>query len=275
MAKAPSSKVAALELILKRLVRSHYAVPYRDEEENALERLLALILQGTGPYSSARKAVKALRRSHANWNETRVARLFEVRGLLQGKRVGTATERAEATQEFLRRVFGLQNHLDLDWLYDATSERRERLLNSLTMTPDHVGPVLDLDAAVADGDPLPPITTDLKRLFARLGLVPSNPKDAAVKELTEPMLEGDNLYPRFLALQLQARRVCESKHPRCRQCPLLDLCPHGKKLLGNAGYQAALEDLGLKKAAGGSGKAKKGASKKSTKSSKSSKSKSS
>lgn len=258
MAKTTAARSADLQAYLERLQRAFLKVPPREEDENALERLMALILQDEQAYSIGRKAVKHLGRTYANWNECRVARLFEVRLALESKRIADAEKRADLAQEFLRRVFGLQNHLDLDWLYDATTERREKLLTSLTMAPLHCGPVLDLDAAVADNESLPPITTDLKRLFARLGLVPSNPKDVQVLELAGPFTEGEDLYPNFLALQMQARAVCESKHPRCRQCPLLDVCPHGKKLLGPAVYKSAMAELGL----GAAAKSKKATAKK-------------
>ena len=64
----------------------------------------------------------------------------------------------------MRRVFGLQNHLDLDWLYDATSERREKLLSALAIAPEHARFVLDLDAIDEDDedDPGVPVTPAIK-----------------------------------------------------------------------------------------------------------------
>lgn len=254
MPKSASARAAGLAQLLRKLQRPQYKVPPREADENALERLLALVLQGEDPYPVARAAVKGMRRSYAHWNEVRVARRFEVQEALASKRVAQAAERAQRAQELLRRVFGLQNHLDLDWLYDATSERRAKLLGSLTVTPDHTGPVLDLDAALADGpDHLPPVSTDLKRSLTRLGLLPASPKDGQVLELIQPHLRGEKLYPNYLALQLHAAVICESKHPHCRQCPVLESCGYGKKALGSEAYKAALEEQasGGRKAAGG------------------------
>ncbi len=254
----------SLKTVLARLQSPLYKIPPREEGENALERLMALCIQGGGPYGGARNAVKALKREYAHWNEVRVARRYEVRDVLRARRVGNAEERAERIQEFLRRVFGLQNHLDLDWLYDATSERREKLLDALTMAPAHAGPVLDLDAALLDGDPVPPVTTDLRRLLARSGVLPSNPKDAQVAEALRPLCQGASLYPAYVALQVHARRICDSKHPRCRQCGILDLCPHGRRLLAADQFDAALRELGLKKGRAGKKGTKKTAAKKKT-----------
>lgn len=266
MASRSAAKVGGLQAVLKRLVRPKYKVPAKDEEVNALERLLALILQDEDAYKHGEAAVRALKRRFANWNEVRVARGFEVKDALQKSRVPRAEERAGLAQEFLRRVFGLQNHLELDWLYDATSERRQKLLVAITMATPMVAPALDLDAAETES---PIIDTNLKRLLSRLGLVPSNPKDAQVRELVEEELSGSSRYPNTIALEIHAREVCDSKHPHCRQCLLLDMCPHGKRVLGPAATRAALQDMG--KSAKKSTRSKKASSSKAAKASKKSK----
>ncbi len=251
MAKAavPSAELAR---VLKRLHRPVFQVPPKEQEESALERLLALVLQMEGSYRVARRAVRALGRYYAHWNEVRLARRYEIQEVLAQARISHPAERAALAQEFLRRVFGLQNHLELDWLYDATSERRGRLLSSLGDPAPHAGPVLDLDAALMDPDlEVPPVSTGSKRLLARLGIAPPNPKDVRVREILAPALEGTGLYPGYVSLQLHARVVCESKHPRCRHCPILDVCAFGRRSLSPASFQAALQEMGLGRQGGG------------------------
>ncbi len=256
MTKASAARAAVLKAVLKRLGREEYKIPPKPESMSALERLLALILMGQGgSYATSDRAVKVLLRRFAHWNEVRVARQFEVKEALQRGRVSQPGPRAEAAQEFLRRVFGLQNHLELDWLYDATSERREKLLVALTMTGPYVGPALDLDAAETEG---PQVTTNLRRLCSRLGLVPSNPKDQEVAALLGPEFDGKSLYPSTIALEAHARTICDSKHPHCRQCLVLDICPHGKRVLGSTSYRNALVELGLVSRGGSPGGKKAG-----------------
>ncbi|RMH03961.1 MAG: hypothetical protein D6702_04450 [Planctomycetota bacterium] len=239
-----AAESAALRKILRRLGRDTFKIPARPPGMPVLERLLALVMQGEdGSYAQADKAVKALRAAYANWNEVRVARRFEVVDVLRRKHIGMAEVRADRAQELLRRVFGLQNHLDLDWMDDCTSERRERTLVALQMLPPVTGPVLDLDAR--EGEELP-VTTDHKRLLSRLGLVPACPKEEDVRRLLGVVGSGEKAVAADLALRAHARAVCESKHPHCRRCPLLDLCPHGRKQMGKASFEAALAELGLK-----------------------------
>lgn len=233
-----------LSPLIQRLHKPSYRIPAREKDENALERLLALVLQMEDPYGDARHAVKVLRRSYAHWNEVRVARRFELRDALVARRVKRPEERAAMSQELLRRIFGLQNHLELDWLYDATSERRQKLLEALVVVPDHAGPALDLDAAAAEGqDQVPAVGTDLKRLLTRLGFLEPSAKDEEAGSLVTPFLRTSRRYLNYLSLALHARAVCESKHPRCRHCAVLAFCPHGKRMLGTNVWKAAVAEL--------------------------------
>lgn len=228
MAKATPEQVAAF---IHRLDTRVFQIPPLAAGTSALERLLTLVLQEEdGSFPVAEKAVRALRGGFVHWNEIRVARRYEVQDALQAARIGDADRRASLVQEFLRRVFGLQNHLDLDWLYDATSERREKLLLALGIAPEHARFVLDLDAIDEDDedDPGVPITPALKRLFSRLGWVPNNPKESAVRELLEPQIAGDKLYPNYLVLAVLARALPQSKPTRCPRTDAL------KKIYANA-----------------------------------------
>jgi endonuclease-3 len=38
-------------------------------------------------------------------------------------------------------------------------------------------------------------------------------------------------YEAHVALIRHGRRTCHARNPRCRECPLLSLCPHGRALV--------------------------------------------
>jgi endonuclease III len=221
MAMATSEQLAEF---LHRIDTRVFHVPPLAVGDSALERLLALVIQeDDGSYAVAEKAVRALRGGFVHWSEIRVARQFEVQDCLTAARIGDADHRADLIQSYLRRIFGLQNHLDLDWLYDATSERREKLLDALAIAPEHARFVLDLDAIDEDDedDPGTPVTPALKRLFSRMGWVSNNPKESVVRELLEPLVEGDKLYPNYSALAMLARALPQSKPSRCMRTEAL------------------------------------------------------
>lgn len=238
-----TKKVGDLRALLDLLEGDVYAVGSRKESFSALERLMALVIQGSGKMASAEKGIQALQGRFGNWSEVRVARAFEVRDVLKAHNVAYAPERSLLVQEYLRRVFGLQNHLELDWLYDATSERRDRLLSQLTMAPDHAAAVLDLDA-LEEEDPVP-VCKQIKLLFARLGLVKSNPKESDVRDLLEPMVEGDDYYPNFIKLRLLAYYGCDPKNPQGRNAHLLQILWKERGGKNLKAFADAAKELGL------------------------------
>lgn len=226
---AAKIRTAELGEFLHRIETKVFFVPPRPEKMTALERLLALVLQGDGSYAVAAKCVKGFQDAYISWNEARVARAYEIQDVIEAQGVANAAHRAELTQEYLRRVFGLQNHLDLDWLYDASSERRETLLEALGIAPEHARFVLDLDSLDEEDDEYVgvPVTASLKRMFGRMGWLPANPKESVIREIITPLMEDDMLFPNFIALSLMAMQLPVSKPKNClKAAALLDFFKH-------------------------------------------------
>ncbi|MCX8229880.1 MAG: hypothetical protein OTJ44_08035 [Planctomycetota bacterium] len=239
---ATATKVGELENLLVLLSADVSQVTPRPESVTALERLLTLLLQLEGTYATSEKAVKALYSTFGNWNAVRVARHFEVVQALKVKRVALAEERAVLAQEYLRRVFGLQNHMEIDWLYDATSERRDKFLDSLEMAPLHTASVLDLDAMEVPGVPL---CKDIKRFFARLGLVKTNPKEADVREYLDPVTAGEAMFSNFITLRMLAALGCDPKHPEGRRAKIFQMIWKKRKTKKLAELAELVKEIGL------------------------------
>lgn len=238
---AASLKPADLAEFLHRIDSRVYHIPTRPEGMTALERLLALVLQGEGSYTVAARCVKAYQEHFVNWNEARVARRFEVMDALAAHGIGGVADRARLTQQYLRRVFGLQNHLDLDWLYDASSERRETLLEALPVSPAHARFVLDLDSMDEEDEDFEgiPISAAMKRMFGRLGWTSNNPKESVIREILAPHVEGANLYPNFVSLSLLSFELPVNKPKNClKAAAILDLFKRRKSMSDEDASQA-------------------------------------
>ena len=81
------------------------------------------------------------------------------------------------------------------------------------------------------GRPDVPVDTHVYRVGARLGLWRSNaPLDEAHDEMLR-LARGSDPYEAHVALIRHGRRTCTARSPRCRECPLLSLCPYGKAAL--------------------------------------------
>ncbi|MBT3341043.1 MAG: hypothetical protein HOM34_08845 [Planctomycetes bacterium] len=264
MAATASTKVKELLEFLERLDSPVFHITPRPMGGvGGLMRVLAFVLQGedSGPLA-AEKAIKALDEAFITPNEVRVARLYEIRNAFSDRRVGNAEERAAFAQEFLRRVFGLQNHLDFDWIFDASSERRLKELDALGITPFFAQFALDLDAYFEDGDEPIPVSAAMKRLFSRLGFVSSNPKDSAMREVFEPLLADKLLYPNFVALSVISELIPHAKRPNCKRTAALLNAFKGRKTLSDEAFSLEMAELGYHYPLSNKGYGKKPAKKK-------------
>jgi len=243
MAASVGAKTKRLGSFLKKSHRELFEVHARPSDWTVLERMISVVLQGTDPLKKSERAVSVLRETYRNWNEVRVARQYELRDLFAQKRVTHVVERALIVQEFLRRIFGMQNHLELDWMLDATSERRQKLIDALDMEIPCLAALLDLDA-MEEGD-LVPMGPDLKRLCSRLGLTQPNPKESVVRELLEPLLEKDALYGNFAALRVLADLGCDPKHPKGKPARLLHEAWSDKSPRATVAFDGILTELGM------------------------------
>ena len=74
-----------------------------------------------------------------------------------------------------------------------------------------------------------PVDTHVYRVASRLGLIrPKAPFEEAHDTLRALADPGD-AYELHVNLIRHGRRICTARNPRCRECPLLSLCPYGRE----------------------------------------------
>src|SRR5581483_4414730 len=81
------------------------------------------------------------------------------------------------------------------------------------------------------GMPLFPVNNSIRRLLKRLKLV--RPK-AAHEEASKTVLmniEPQQCYSLHVLMFAHAKKLCRPRNPKCAQCELVELCPHGKARL--------------------------------------------
>jgi hypothetical protein len=264
MAKVTSEDI---KQFLSRIESRTFHVPARDEELSALRRLLTFVIQETGTFATASKCMNAINSQFISLNEPRVARLYEVQDALESKKIGNAAHKALLIQEYLRRVFGMQNHLDLDWLFDSSSERRQTLLDAIGCVPDHAAYALDVDSIDEEDEDYEglPISPSVKRFFGRMGWLPANPKESAVRELLDPIVKGKDFYPMFITMSMAASMLPVSKPRKCAKAEAFSQIYKKRKSLGDDELLNILDSIGFDYAPMNTGFGKKKAKKKATK----------
>ncbi len=84
------------------------------------------------------------------------------------------------------------------------------------------------------GMPAFPVDTHVLRVTQRLGLVPGAADLAKAALSLEPHVEAGDHGPLHLNLIRLGKEVCRPRNPLCAECPLLTVCPEGKRSRGGA-----------------------------------------
>jgi len=79
------------------------------------------------------------------------------------------------------------------------------------------------------GMPAFPVDTHVLRVTKRLGLVPATSDLAKAALSLEPHVGTGDHGPLHLNLIRLGREVCRPRNPLCAECPLLTVCPEGKR----------------------------------------------
>jgi endonuclease-3 len=79
------------------------------------------------------------------------------------------------------------------------------------------------------GMPAFPVDTHVLRVTRRLGLVPGASTLAKAALSLEPHVGDGDHGPLHLNLIRLGREVCRPRNPLCAECPLLPVCPEGKR----------------------------------------------
>jgi endonuclease-3 len=137
---------------------------------------------------------------------------------------GLAPTKAVRIQEILRAI----GDDDLGWLADAPLEEAREYLCELPGVGRKTAACVLM---FSYGRPDVPVDTHVYRVGSRLGLFrPGAPLDEAHDEMLR-LADPEDAYEAHVALIRHGRRTCTARSPRCRECPLLSLCPHGKALV--------------------------------------------
>jgi endonuclease III len=190
------------------------------------ELILTVLSQHTSDLNAGRAFAELQRTFPRGWEQ--VARAPEQRVADAIRSGGLANTKAPRIQEILREVRRREGAYDLSSLTELTDREARDYLTSLPgIGPKTAAVVLSF----ALGRDALPVDTHVLRVSRRLGLIP--PKTSA--ERADRMLHAlvpDGLRTSLhVALIRLGREICKAPVPRCRQCPLKDLCPTAPRYL--------------------------------------------
>jgi endonuclease III len=183
------------------------------------ELVLTVLSQNTSDANSGR-AFSALRDRFPTWDALAAAPVEEVAAAIRPG--GLANTKAPRILAILREIEEREGHLDLSWMHEASDERVAAYLRSLPgVGPKTVACVL----AFSLGRPALPVDTHVFRVAGRLGWVPTRSSVEVAHRVMENVVPPRLRVSMHVGLIRLGREVCKPGRPRCRDCPLVDLCP--------------------------------------------------
>jgi len=227
--------VTQLEEIYNRLV-VRFGKPVLVPDEDPLGGLVATILsQATSDVNSGR-AYANLRATFADWPAVRDAETSALAASIhQGGLANIKAARIQAALQYITAQLPASGASDetLDsrfaaWLSNMPiTEARLALQKIPSVGPKTAACVLLFSL----GLPSMPVDTHVYRITQRLGLVQARTNVNQVHELYDATTPAEMVYPLHVLLITHGRHICRSQHPRCTECPLLDICPYGQHLV--------------------------------------------
>jgi endonuclease-3 len=224
-APAATATPRRIRAILNRL-RARFGDLEPPRRADPLEELILTVLSQHTSDLNAGRAFELLRAAFPSWDRVVDAPTSAVADSIRSG--GLADTKAPRIQAILREVHERDGRYDLSGLREASDADARAYLTSLPgVGPKTAAVVLSF----ALGRDAIPVDTHVHRVSKRLGLVPATASaEGAGRALHELVPDGLRT-PLHVALIRLGREICKAPIPRCRECPLKDLCPTAPRYL--------------------------------------------
>jgi endonuclease-3 len=195
-------------------------------EGTGLDMLVEAMLAQNTNIANATSGYRQLRRAFPTWSKVLAAPVRDVQRHIAI--CGLARRRAHRLQALLRRVKVQQGKLCIEFLANLPTEQAEKYLLSF----HGIGPKTAAYVLLFSfGMPVFPVNNGILRLAKRLRLVRAVARDAETSSILGQLTKPPRIYPLHVLMFTHADKICRPKNPKCDECPLIDLCPHGQRRL--------------------------------------------
>jgi endonuclease-3 len=227
LASANQRKKNRLHAILGCLMRMYGPVtPPRSYRGAGLDNLIeAMLSQNTNGVNAAR-GYRMLRRRFSSWTKVMNAPRYEVQR--QIAICGLARMRARRLQALLATIKQQRGALSIDFLADEPTDAAFDYLMSF----HGIGPkTAAFTLLFAFAHPVLPVDNGILRVVRRLRLVRTKAQDLEAERILSPLIVRGSHYAMHVLLFRHAKQRCRPKNPKCDECALLKMCPHGQRVV--------------------------------------------
>ena len=193
-----------------------------------VELVLTVLSQHTSDLN-AERAFGDLRAAFPTWDDVVDAPAPAVADAIRSG--GLANTKAPRIQTILREVRDREGAFTLERLRSMPdAEARDYLTSLPGIGPKTAAVVLSF----ALGRDALPVDTHVHRTTRRLGIVPPTASAERADRLLHDLVPEGLRTPLHVGLIRLGREICKAPVPRCRACPLRDLCPTAPTYLTSA-----------------------------------------
>jgi endonuclease III len=213
--------------VLNRL-RKRYGELLPPRRSDPLEELVLTVLSQHTSDVNAERAFESLRAAFPSWEEVARAPTRAIADAIRSG--GLADTKAPRIRAILREVAERRGAFDLSYLAGLSDEEaRSELLSLPGVGPKTAAVVLSFSL---ERDAMP-VDTHVHRVTGRLGLVPPTASAERADRILHDLVPEGLRTPLHVALIRLGREICKAPTPRCRICPLKDICPTAPRYLGD------------------------------------------
>jgi endonuclease-3 len=201
-------------------LRREYGRPVLRAHRAPIDELVLTVLSQNTNDRNRDVAYRRLRDRFSSWEEVRDAPVEEVEEAIRPG--GLAPTKAVR----IKQILGAIGDDSLEWMEEAPlAEARDYLCDLPGVGRKTAACVL----LFAYGRPDVPVDTHVYRVGTRLGLWPPKTSLERAHDEMLRLVPPEDAYEIHVLLIRHGRRTCTARSPACPRCPLLRMCPEGKR----------------------------------------------
>ncbi len=211
----PEEKVAKIIKVLE----AEFGIPRRKSVLDPMSNLILTVLSQNTNDKNRDRAYQRLKERFPTWEQVMFANVKEIEEAIRPG--GLAQQKSERIQNILKWIHEEYGSFKLDFL--CTMNPAQAIKKFCQLKGIGVK-TISVVLMFSCGIDIFPVDTHVHRICRLLGLVPEKASAEKTFWLMQPVVpkgKSFSLHMNFLKL---GRTICLARRPRCKQCPISDLC---------------------------------------------------